>query len=368
MKKTAICLFLFLLLMTSCNHKDKVRSCEYSSVVFNLDDTPISDKAELYDYELIPLDSNPKCLLSSIEKMIVTPKGIYVQDTRYNHSLFLFGHDGKFISKIGVQGHSKSEYVRINNFTPSETGDTVAILDDYGRTIKVYSFTGKFLYSFSFEDEYGWDDCISVDNHFYMTSYHHGREEIFSKYDYNFKKQTKLGTFDSSLISGAGYFSKYTQYSSKYICFLDYYNSCFYLVDRNNEDRIIKLVIESSNILSPNKKEYDSYPYDKIMDYILTENGIFMHVDYQGYLCKYRIDIDNKTIWKDQTSGINHSFMDYYKGSYYEYLTAQQIENLVKICKNDINLMKALTPYVDSLSDENNYYILKAKPIHEIQN
>ena len=50
MKKTAICLFLFLLLMTSCNHKDKVRSCEYSSVVFNLDDTPISDKAELYDY------------------------------------------------------------------------------------------------------------------------------------------------------------------------------------------------------------------------------------------------------------------------------------------------------------------------------
>ena len=71
-------------------------------------------------------------------------------------------------------------------------------------------------------------------------------------------------------------------------------------------------------------------------------------------------------IWKDQTPGINHSFMDYYKGSYYEYLTAQQIENLVKICKNDINLMKALTPYVDSLSDDNNYYILKAKPIHEI--
>ena len=359
---------MFLSFMASCSHKNRNSINENSSVVFNLDDTPVSNKTTSFDYELIPLDNNPKCMLSSIEKMIVTPKGIYVLDTRYNHSLYLFGHDGKFISKIGVQGHSKSEYVRINNFTSNETGDTVAILDDNGRIIKMYSCAGDFLNSFPFEVEYGWDDCVFVDNHFYMTSYHHGREEIFGKYDSDFKKQTKVGEYDSSLISGAGYFLKYTQYSSKYICFLDYYNSCFYLVDRKNEERIIRLAIESSNILSPTKKEYDSYPYDKIMDYTLTDEGIFMHVDYQGYLCKYRIDIDNEKIWKDQTPGINHSFMDYYKGSYYEYFTAQQIGDLVKICKNDVNLMEALAPYVVSLSDENNYYILKAKPIHEIQN
>lgn len=368
MNKAAAYLIMLLLFMASCSQKKGERIYENNSIVFNLDETPVSNKAESYNYELIPLDCNSKCMLSSIEKMIVTPKGIYVLDTRYNHSLFLFGHDGKFISKIGVQGHSKSEYVRINNFTANETGDTVAILDDFGRTIKTYSFTGKFLNSYSFEVEYGWDDCVLVDNHFYMTSYHHGREEIFGKYDYNFKKQTKVGEFDSSLISGAGYFLKYTQYSSKYICFLDYYNSCFFLVDRKNEEHIIRLTIESSNILSPNKKEYDSYPYDRIIDYILTEKGIFMHVDYQGYLCKYRIDIDNNKIWKDQTPGINHSFMDYYKDSYYEYFTTQQIRDLVNICKNDVNLMEALAPYVDSLSDDDNYYILKAKPIHEIQN
>lgn len=353
--------------MSGCNNIRESAPCNIDNVTFNLDNSPTVDKRDTFKYELIQLEDNPQCMLSSIDKMIVTSKGLYILDTRFTPSLFLFGHDGRFINKIGVQGHSKSEYIRIDNFTASEEGDTVAIMEEYGNVIKLYTSNGAFLNAYTLEDKYGWDDLLLLEHNFYMSSYHHGYNGILTKYNTKFSQKTTIGLFDSKLIYGGGCSHKYTQFSSKYICFLDYYNSCFYLIDRSDEKNIIKLSLESSNVLSPSKKDYDIYPYDKILDYVLSDDYIFVLLDYKKSLCRFRIDINNKCMWRESESEILHSFLDYYNGVFYEYFTAKQIKELSQFCKNDVNLMKAIAPYLDSLSVEDNYYILKVKVANETQ-
>ena len=351
--------------MSACDNKRDSQSYSIDNVIFSLDDCPESEKIDTFEYDLMPLENNPQCMLSSIDKMVVTSKGLYILDTRYIPLLYLFGHDGRFINKIGVQGRSKSEYIRIDNFTASEEGDTVAIMEDFGKVIKLYTNNGTFLNAYTLEDEYGWDDLLLLENNFYLSSYHHGYDGILNKYDTKFSKQTNIGLFDPELISGGGCFRKYTQFSSKYICFLDFFNSCFYLFDRNNTENITKLTLESSNILSPSKVDNIFHPYDKILEYALSDNYIFMVLEYKGSQRRFRIDINNKCMWKEPRSGIFHSFLDYYKGEFYEYLTSKQIKELSQYCRNDVNLMKAIAPYLDSLSIEDNFYILKVKAANE---
>lgn len=365
MKKIILYFLSLIVLMSCCNNKRESEPCNIDSVIFNLDDCLSSDKIDTFEYDLMPLENNPQGMLSGIDKMIVTSKGLYILDTRYIPSLFLFGHDGRFINKIGVQGRSKSEYIRIDNFTANEEGDTVAIMDDFGKVIKLYTFNGTFLNSYTLEDEYGWDDLLLLENNFYLSSYHHGYNGILTKFDTKFSQKTTIGLFDPELISGGGCFRKYTQFSSKYICFLDYYNSCFYLFDRKNTENIIKLTLNSSNILSPSKKDYNLQPYDKILEYALSDDYIFMLLECDGCLRRYRIDINNKSMWQERKSGVFHSFLDYYKGEYYEYFSANQIKELSQFCKNDTNLMKVIAPYLDSLSVDDNYYILKVKLANE---
>lgn len=363
MKSQISFVMLAVFMMMSCGHEKYEKSDIKETIVFNLDkcdEMNINDIGSSH-YEIVPLENNSQFMVGNVDKMIVTEKGVYVLDTRYTPMLFLFGHDGKAIRRIGKQGHSKSEYVRIDNFAANERGDTVALLDEFGKTVKLYSDKDKFLGSYTFDENNGWDDCMMLDNKIYMSSYHHANNCLIAKYSTDFATRESVVCMNDELIPGPGCFYKHTQHSSRYISFLDYYNSCFYLVDRTDETNVIKFELQSDNILSPEKEDYIRAPYDAVLEYVLTDDYIFMDVTCKEHLKSYMIDIDKRQLKQVVFNAFKPSMMDCHKGTCYGYLMPQSIRDIRLYCSANKELMKVLATYADTVSDSDNIYILKTK-------
>lgn len=350
-------------LLMSCGHEKYEKSDIKETIVLNIDkcdDVNINDIGSS-QYEIVPLENNPQFMVSNVDKMIVTERGIYILDTRHIPTLYLFGHDGKAIRKIGKQGHSKSEYVRIDNFTANERGDTVALLDEFGKMVKLYSDKDEFLGSHTFDESCGWDDCMMLDNKIYMSSYHHANNCLIAKYSMDLSAKESVVCTGDELIPGPGCFFTYTQHSSKYICFLDYYKSSFYLIDRTDETSIIKFELQSDNILSPEKKDYVQAPYDAILEYVLTDNYIFMEVTCKEHLKSYMIDIEKRELKQVTFNVFKPSTLDCYKGTCYGFLMPQSIKDISFYCSANKELMRVIAPHKGSVSDSNNLYILKTR-------
>ena len=64
---------------------------------------------EFTDVEIIPLENNPKAILSDVRKMIVTDRGMYFWDNGPKPQVLFFGHDGTFRNSIGSMGHAKGD-------------------------------------------------------------------------------------------------------------------------------------------------------------------------------------------------------------------------------------------------------------------
>ena len=361
MKNKILFAILSVFIFMSCGQEKYEKSDIKETVVLNLDkcDEMSIDEIGSPHYEIVPLENNSQFMVGNVDKMIVTEIGIYILDTRYTPTLFLFGHDGKAIRRIGKQGHSKSEYVRIDNFTANEKGDTVAILDEFGRMVKLYSDKDEFLGSHTFDENCGWDDCMMLDNKMYTSSYHHANNCLIAKYSTDFTAKESVVCMNDDLIPGPGSFYKHTQYSSRYISFLDYYNSCFYLIDRTDETNIVKFELQSDNILSPTKEDYIRAPYDAVLEYVLTDDYIFMDVTSKEYLKSYMIDIGKRQLKQVAFNVFKPSMMECYKGTCYGFLMPQSIRDIRLYCSANKELMKVIATYADTVSDRDNIYILK---------
>lgn len=357
-----IFLLLSMLLLSSCMQNGSYTSTDYKEEVINIEDYEVDtiNFANSFNFEVVPLDN--KSIVGSVSKMIVTNRGYYVLDSRANPDLSLYAHDGKFIRKFDMKGHSKKEYTKIFNFTASETGDTIAILDNLGKIIKLYDEYGHYLSQHTFDDEYGWDDCAIIDNHFYMVSYHGGCEGIITKYDNNFSNKEVIGSGHIPLTPGAGiYGTKFIQTSSSKICYMDYFHSCFYLIDKKSDNEIIKYTLNSTNILNPEYEPRKFFEYDQILSYTLANDYLYFEMSYQGGINTFRIDLADGKLYKVDNSP---NFLGYKDGCFYYCMSADNmricIDNDSYFHKN-IKRLNAFLPYKDMLKVQENLVIIKCK-------
>lgn len=357
--------FVFVLFITvmSCGKMTRVNTDELdvNCTFFDLDNCAIENTSnnQFASMKIIKLDNNEKCLLSGVDKMIVTHKGIYVLDTKYKHVLYLFAHNGQFMKAIGKQGHGKGEYVRINNFSANEEGDTVAILDDFGKNIKIYNADGHFLKCYNVEGEFGWDDILLLNNNYYLFNYHHESKDILSVFTSDFVNRDVWGQFESELIPGVGSSYKYLQYSPKYISVLDYYNACFYLFNRERNGEIKKIVLNSSDIISMKNAE-DESKYDAIIDYILADEFIYVTVARKQQIYNYKIDINNNIMTMLRTSNYASLADGYYDGKFYISYSPKRIKDAIKYNSCDTLFINATESLRDSVTYDDNFFILVA--------
>ncbi len=137
-----------LAIFTSCG-KEKTKNIEVKTIDLSTlteltDNTGFAPLYEGVDY--IRLETTDDCLIGKINKVIETPKSIYVLSNigrGGENDLFEFGKDGRFIRRIGHKGGGPGEYTRLASFTYNN--DTLYLLDDYNSHILCYNSAGDYL-------------------------------------------------------------------------------------------------------------------------------------------------------------------------------------------------------------------------------
>lgn len=96
----------------------------------------------------VALETSDECLLSNSLQMWCTSEYIFVNDLQ-NRAVYQFSRaDGKFLNPIGKIGQGPGEYGRIMNIYADDVTRRVYLMDAMKKTVFVYSYDGKFLYSF----------------------------------------------------------------------------------------------------------------------------------------------------------------------------------------------------------------------------
>lgn len=106
----------------------------------------LSDIADRVSF--IPLTTNDSCRIGSVDKLIVTEKYFVVVDKSLAASVFVFDKSGRFINRIGDRGHSKKEYLRLEDVVID--GNNAYVLDTKGKKIINYDMAGNYLESYPF--------------------------------------------------------------------------------------------------------------------------------------------------------------------------------------------------------------------------
>lgn len=348
------------LCFSQCSHNN---SSEIREVDINVDDCETCP-VDSFDYDVLPLEDTSKGIVSSIGRMVVTDKGYYISDSRGTPVLYLFAKDGKFLRLIDKHGRSQKEYARIFNFTANERGDTIAILDNMGGEVKLYDQYGHFLLRHVFDDEYSWDDCAIIDNHFYMVSYHGGNKGIVTKYSSDFTGKEVIGEVSRPLVSGAGVSdTKYIQYNSSLICYMDYFNSSFFLIDRKTNDIIKKYTLSSSNMLTSEYVTEKIFGYDQILSFTLADECLYLELQVKDKAAAFKLDLTDDKLYKLDTFV---GFCDYKGGSFYSSINAEYVKINIdtdRYLHRNVNRLKAFSVYEDKLKGQENPFVVINKVV-----
>lgn len=114
----------------------------------DLDKTSGKD-AFFSDYTYVRLDNDKECLLSGIEKIIVTDTCISILD---KDRILFFSMNGRSLSKIDHRGRGAEEYHQIDDYVIQD--QQVYILSRLEKEIKIYTFEGKYVSKIDLEDWY----------------------------------------------------------------------------------------------------------------------------------------------------------------------------------------------------------------------
>jgi hypothetical protein len=115
-------------------------------------DNPITLKASdiVSEMRYIALETTDSSLLDDIEycKIIQQDEYIFIQYAhQYNHWLYMFDNNGKYIRQIGKQGQGPNEYIHLYNFDIDN--DTVYLYDGARRRILFYDYNNQYLKNIS---------------------------------------------------------------------------------------------------------------------------------------------------------------------------------------------------------------------------
>lgn len=158
------CLLILLILSISCKPENK-GLIKFDPTTLTENEISLIEIAD--DIYYIPLDNTyPIGLI--YDKIKFINNSIYL--SAQNTGLLEFNREGKLLRKIGSFGRGPGEYTTCNRFTIDEKTGTVYISDS-GNIIKVFSRTGVFLRSLSFQEYGDMIDAIESYNSKLFTSF-----------------------------------------------------------------------------------------------------------------------------------------------------------------------------------------------------
>ena len=92
---------------------------------------------------VVQLETNDQCLISTINKVIIFNDCFYVLDIR-QQSVFCFNSSGKFLFKIFQKGQGPEEYVYLNDLNIDPYNDVLLLLEPFGNLLS-YDLNGQYL-------------------------------------------------------------------------------------------------------------------------------------------------------------------------------------------------------------------------------
>ena len=138
--------FFFALIFTfSCKSQPK-SLFKISPEIFTDNMISLSDIAD--DISYVPLDNYFPIGLTY--KLVVTTKNIYLSIKDVDVGILKFDNQGKLVCKIGNRGRGPEEYIYGMEFSVDEKTGNIYVLDR--STIKVYSFSGRFIRNINYND------------------------------------------------------------------------------------------------------------------------------------------------------------------------------------------------------------------------
>ena len=130
---------LSLLISFSCNHYSRHEKADHENLVICCYDT--IDKhhptVSIDDISYIPLETNDRSLIGSINKIIYRNQRFYIFD-RMNMKIFIFDEKGKFLSVINKRGNAPGEYMEAIDIDVDNEGH-LYVLDNAKTSIVQYT-------------------------------------------------------------------------------------------------------------------------------------------------------------------------------------------------------------------------------------
>ena len=364
--KIYISLGILSLMISAC--KDGTTNKVVEDVVFNLESYENEEihSTEYTDLQFIPLDNARDCLLSNASRLKITDLGYYIFNDTGFPSVLLFNKDGSFNRKIGDVGKSKSEYQNIMDIAANGRGDTVAIMTL--TDLKQYDANGKFIASYSFDEKQRWENLLYTPDGFVCSRNYRGTDCLVAMYDKGFTSIQKIVLTDEAVVTGEPpYADNILQNDDKYLCYMDMFNSRFYVSEWKDLSHPHCYMLKSERMMTLNNVQEKGRDY--IYSYILADHVIKGRMLYKNDSRGFEINLEKKTFRFCDEEGLFVSFKDYYNSYYYSIVTPAELLRKMDEGKTFLNhftpsidsLRKAFKPYKDSLSEENNYYILRMK-------
>lgn len=144
MKAITIPTLLLLLFIASCQ---SARKEAHTSNAETIDiEKPISLSVEelIEDFDTIRLEATDHSLLADIRQARFLSNKFYITDNTKSF-VFIFSHEGKFISNICNQGQGPKEYIQIGDIQVNPYNNHLYITDNFSRRLFEYDEFGKQL-------------------------------------------------------------------------------------------------------------------------------------------------------------------------------------------------------------------------------
>ena len=119
-KNIPACLFLLIIIISSCSSKESNEVANVGQHVIKIDD--LTDVSNLSFSKVVdsvfylPLETSEEVLMGQIESLQVVDERIFVSDIT-SKSLFSFDMDGRLITKYSAVGEGPGEFSTINSFS-----------------------------------------------------------------------------------------------------------------------------------------------------------------------------------------------------------------------------------------------------------
>ena len=351
------------MIFTNCS--DKVDNSENIVINLNEIDTTSVINHGCPDIQFIPLENKRECMLSDVPALKATENGIYIYNSSPEPQVFLFGNDGQLLHQVGRLGHGRGEYQFIQDMSSNRKGDSVLVMtfDDY----MLYDANGKYVSSSEIKENVRLENVEITSNGIASSRNYRGNEwqVVFLDKDFNHVSNA-VSVNPACVVKNPPFVFNALQSCGTGLCYLDQYESVFYIFDGNNSLRKSYTLV-SDNMITFDAK--DDEKKDMVVYYVYTGERIIGEIIYNNEWCYFEIDTENDSFRFGGKERPTFLSLDYYDGYYYAVVSAAQMMNLTNEKMGFMNpvypsldyIRRAFAPYKENLDENDNYFVVKYK-------